>query len=105
MKQSVFRSAIDDGRGAVNAGYLALYWAMVGWSISTVALLIIGGIAVSTENAGNKAAALQATGVAIGAAAFGFATVVGAIAGFMFGDRSPHVPGPPGATTNVTVTQ
>lgn len=104
-KPSVFRQAIDDGHGSANVGYLALYWAMVVWSAVSIGIVLIGGFAVvRAPDAADRAAIIQAIGVAEGAAAMGFATVAGAIGFFLWGDsRTPqHAPAP---QTTVTVNQ
>lgn len=86
MKQSVFRAAIDDGAGSVDAGYLALYWTMFATVGAIPFLLIVSGLAVyhSPEKA---AEVIQATGIAIGAICTGAGVVIGAVGAFRMGDK------------------
>jgi len=101
---SIFRSAVDDGHGQVNVGYLALFWAMVVWSIVSIVIAVIGVVAVWLAGPGERAAIIASIGNCEGYAAFGFATVSGAIGFYLWGDsRSPqHAPAP---STPVTVDQ
>lgn len=107
-KTSVFRQAIDDGHGSVNVGYLTLFWTLVVWAIVSLGILEIGAFAVAAASDANKAAVLTAIGVAEVSAAGGFATVVGTMGFYLWGDsRTPHPPGPTSmstvtATTTVT---
>ncbi len=84
MRQSVFRSAITASDGGVDAGYLCMFWAMVGWSVNNLVILAVAVIAVVHENA---PAVIQSTGVALGANAGGFAAVLGAVGLFRMGDK------------------
>ena len=97
---SVFLSAITDDKGGVDAGYLALFWALVGWSISSGVLLLAGAFVVFFKS-GEPGAAIQNTGVALAAISGGFATVVGAGGLFRAGDK-PRAPSGGGTTVNVT---
>lgn len=118
---STFRSAIVGDDGEVDAGYLALYWSLIGWSVSSIIILILGTVsvavvmwaAVSSGGVATVIVALakdhpeqiapivqamvhteqiapiiQSTGVALGAVAAAFATVVGAVGLFRAGDKS-----------------
>jgi hypothetical protein len=82
---SVYLSAISNSQGEVDAGYLAMAWALVGWFISTLSILGIGGYAVSATK--DHAASIQAIGIALGAVSGGFATVLGAVGIFRWGDK------------------
>jgi hypothetical protein len=84
LRVSVFRSAIQGSDGQVDAGYLAVFWAMVGWSINNAAILAVALIAVTHENAPSI---LSSAGLGLGANATGFAAVVGAVGLFRLGDR------------------
>lgn len=91
---SVFREAISDGAGSVDAGYLAMYWALIGWSVSGLFILMAGMLAIwrSPNDAASFAqvgAVIQNIGIAIGAISTGFAAVVGAVGLFRAGDK-PH---------------
>ena len=99
---SVFRSAITGADGSVDPGYLALFWAMVGWSVSTVVLLGSGAMAVWFKS-GEPGTVIQNTGTALGAVSVGFATVIGAVGAFRMGDK-PRIPEHGGGTVNVTAT-
>lgn len=83
---SVFRSAVTGTDGSVDPGYLALFWALVGWSIASLGLLAAGLFVVFWKS-GEPGAAIQNTGVALGAVSGGFATVVGAVGLFRAGDK------------------
>lgn len=105
-KQSIFRQAIDDGHGSANVGYLALYWAMVVWSLVSIGILLVGGVALlRAPDAADRAAIIQAIGVAEGATAMGFATVCGAIGFFLWGDSRTPQQRPSLPQTTVTVNQ
>ncbi len=93
--RTVFRQAIDDGNGSINVGYLALYWAMVVWSVVAVGVLALGGLALlHAPDAADRAAIIQAIGVAEGANATGFGVVVGAVGFYLMGDARTPPPQP-----------
>lgn len=83
---SVFRSAISS-TGDVDPGYLALFWALIGWSVMIT--VIIGGLVHKGWNATPEQVVilLHEAGIAFGAVSVGFATVVGAVGVFRAGDR------------------
>lgn len=86
MRQSVFRAAIDDGAGSVDAGYLALFWTMAATVSAIPVLLIVAGLAV--HHGPDKAAEIiQAAGIAIGAVCTGAGVVIGAVGAFRMGDK------------------
>jgi hypothetical protein len=102
-KPSIFRQAIDDGHGSVNVGYLALFWAMVVWSLVSLIIAGVGYLAVLSAGPGERAAIIASIGTSEGYAAFGFATVCGAIGFYLWGDaRTP--PPRAGGPLQTTVT-
>ncbi len=82
-----FRSAISNEDGDVDPGYLAMAIGVCGWLLSTVSILIIGAGATSATK--EHAATIQAIGISIGAVSGGFATMLGAVGLFRWGDK-PH---------------
>lgn len=101
MSRSVFRSAITDDRGIVDAGYLALFWTMAATVGAIPFLLVVAGLSV--HHSPDKAAEIiQATGIAIGAICTGAGVVIGAVGAFRMGDK-PH--GPTEVTTTTTRTK
>lgn len=94
----IFRSAISGDDGEVDAGYLSMFWALVGWSVNNLIILAIA--ALLARKATDGAALVQATGVALGANAGGFAAVLGAVGLFRMGDK----PRAGTATTTTTTT-
>lgn len=82
---SVFRSAIVDADGSVDAGYLSMFWALIGWSVNNVIILIIAACVVKLVP--DASALVQNTGIALGANATGFAAVLGAVGLFRMGDK------------------
>lgn len=85
---SIFRSAITDGSGNVDSGYLSMFWVLVGWSVNNVIILFIAAIAAYHIPI-SAPKILQNMGIALGANAGGFATVIGAVGMFRMGDK-PH---------------
>lgn len=87
---SVFRSAIDDGEGMVDAGYLALFWTM---AVTVTIIPPIGVVGVATalvalwKDSEQVGPILQATGIAIGAICTGAGVVIGAVGAFRMGDK------------------
>lgn len=86
MNKSIFRSAVENDDGLIDIGYLALFWGLVGWSFNNLVILGIAGYA--TADAIDAASLVQSTGVALGANAGGFATMLGAVGLFRLGDKS-----------------
>lgn len=83
---SVFRSAITDDNGAVDAGYLALFWTMAVTVSAVPFLLVVAAVAI--YNAPEIAPeTIQSTGVAIGAICTGAGMVIGAVGAFRMGDK------------------
>ncbi len=97
MSQSIFRSAITNESGIVDAGYLSLFWIMA------VVIMAIPFMCVFT------AAAMwldplhefdvQSLGIGIGSVCTGFGVAVGAVGAFRLGDK------PAAATPGVTTTK
>ena len=83
---TVFSSAITDEVGNVNAGYLALYFAMAIIIGFVIPMMVVGAFAQMAYTPDHKFA-VQDLGIGIGAAATGFSLVIGAIAGFLMGDK------------------
>lgn len=81
---SFFRSAVFGDDGEVDSGYLSMFWALIGWSVNNLLILIVASLVANKENG---AAVIQATGVALGANAGGFAAVLGAVGLFRMGDK------------------
>jgi len=92
--RATFRSAIDDGEGAVDAGYLAIAGAFLIVLGAIPAMCLIAGI-VAWCSADHHFDAQQ-LGIGIGAVCTGFATVCGAVGLFRWGDkeRAPSAPLP-----------
>lgn len=87
----VFRGAITDKDGNVDAGYLAMFWSLVGWSINNGVILTLGSIAINklAQNA-DAGQLIQNIGIALGANATGFGAVCGAIGLFRAGDKDKY---------------
>lgn len=103
---NVFREAISDGAGSVDAGYLAMYWALIGWSVGGIFILAVGMLAVwrapnDPASFAQVGGVIQNIGVALGAISTGFAAVVGAVGLFRAGDK-PHANTMTAATTVTT---
>lgn len=83
---NVFRSAISNDQGEVDAGYLAMAVLMV---IVTGAIpaMCIGTFVAMWFDPAHKFA-VQDLGIGIGAVCGGFATAIGAVGVFRMGDRS-----------------
>ncbi len=98
----IFRSAISDDSGGVDAGYLAMVWGLIVWSTCSIATVITGATSViaRTEDA---AAIIQATGIALGAEAGAFAAMLGAVGLFRMGDkpRAASAPAQPPSPVNI----
>ncbi len=86
---SVFRSAITGADGSVDPGYLAMFWGLIIYSTASIVTLLLGARSISDASPHDHANILQSMGVAMGAEAGGFATVLGAVGLFRMGDR-PH---------------
>lgn len=100
MARSVFRSAIDDGKGAVDAGYLGLYCVMV-FTMGAVVFMAIGLTVQQWFDATHKFDALM-LGQGIGLAAGGFSAAAAAVGAFKRLDRdSAPVAGSSSRTTIV----
>jgi len=89
MRMSVFRSAITGADGSVDPGYLAMFWGLVIYSVSSIATVLLGARSISDAGSHEHANIIQSIGVALGAEAGGFATLLGAVGLFRMGDR-PH---------------
>lgn len=103
MNKPIFRSAITDENGDVDVGYLALIWGLIGWGVSVLFVLVIGAY-VAWREPTDGAATIQAMGIAVGAVSGGFATMLGAVGFFRFGDRDRMAAGST-RTTRETVTE
>lgn len=93
---SIFRSAILGTDGEVDAGYLAMFWGVAVWIAAETVILLAGATVLyrlPPEHSDQIANILQSTGVAFGAAATGFATMLGAVGLFRMGDKQ-HAPPP-----------
>lgn len=86
---SIFREAIVDASGQVDVAYLALFWVMVS-VLSAIAFVCLMSAAVFLRCTQNCAFDPQPLGMAIGAICAGFATALGALAGYMVATRSAH---------------
>lgn len=91
MKKPIFRSAVTNENGDVDAGYLALFWTMAATVGAIPFTLVVAGLAV--HHSPEKAAEIiQATGVAIGAICTGAGVVIGAVGAFRMGDKDRAAP-------------
>ena len=88
--ESVFHSAVKNRDGDVDAGYLAVFYALLGWGVNNVVILILAYLAM--EKAIDVGALVQNTGIALGANATGFGVVVGAVGLFRKGDQEKPTP-------------
>ena len=86
-KKSVFRSAITDKDGDVDAGYLALYWIMA--VVITAIPLMCAGTAIQMWLSPTHTFTVQELGIGIGSVCTGFGVAVGAVGAFRMGDK-PH---------------
>ncbi len=89
---SIFREAISDGAGSVDPGYLAMYWALIGWSVAGLCILVAGLISIwrapsDANSFAQVGSVIQNIGISIGAISAGFASVVGAVGLFRAGDK------------------
>lgn len=96
---SVFRSAIQDEDGQVDAGYLALFWTMAATVTAIPWVAAVGGI-IALRDATQAGAILQNVGIAVGAICTGAGVVIGAVGAFRMGDK-PRL----GTTTTATMTK
>jgi len=96
----IFRSAITDAQGDVDVGYLALIWGLIGWGVSVGVVLTVGAF-TAWRTPKDGAGIIQAMGIAVGTVSGGFATMLGAVGLFRFGDKER--PALPGSTTTKTV--
>jgi hypothetical protein len=89
-EQSTFASAIDNGQGQVDAGYLALaaLLIMVVAAIPFMGLLVAWAMYLDPEHKVD----LQSFGIGVGSVCGGFAAAVAAVGVFRAGDRDK---GPP----------
>lgn len=107
MSTSVFRKAIDDGVGGVDAGYLALFWSMV-MTVSLIPGMMGFGMWMSTRpgvSPEQAALIMDKIGTICSLLAAAFATIVAAVGAFRMGDKPRH-PTPPtivGEANRVTV--
>jgi hypothetical protein len=83
---SVFRSAILDSDGhTVNVGYLSLFWIMI--VVLNVIPLMCGFAAWGIyHDAATTVEVIKALGIGVGSVAMGFATTLGALGVFIWGD-------------------
>jgi hypothetical protein len=85
-KPGLFRSAVTESDGVtVNVGYLALFWLMVA-ILTAIPMLVVLAVADMMEAPGHPLD-LRSLGYAIGAVCAGFATALGALGVFVYGDR------------------
>lgn len=87
---SVFRAAISTTDESVDPGYLALFWALVGWSVSGAVILAMGIVGTIRATPAEVGPLLQNLGIALGAISTGFGVVVGAVGAFRAGDKDKH---------------
>lgn len=88
MKRSlveIFESAIDDGHGQVDAGYLAIAVALVIILGAIPAMCSIAAVVawISTDHHFDA----QQLGIGIGSVCAGFGAVCGAVGAFRWGDK------------------
>lgn len=83
---SVFRSAITDAEGFVDAGYLALFWVMAA-TVGIIPVIVVAGVYAATKDPLNAGAILQNTGIAVGSICTGCGVVIGAVGAFRAGDK------------------
>lgn len=90
---TILRSAVDDGHGQVDAGYLAIAGAFV---IVLGAIPIMCAMAfVEVLYSTTHHTDLQQLGIGIGSVCTGFGAVCGAVGVFRWGDRNgSHSAGP-----------
>lgn len=84
---SVFRAAISTSNPDVDPGYLAMFWALIGWSVSGAVILGIGVVGAIRATPAEVGPLLQNLGIALGAISTGFGVVVGAVGAFRAGDK------------------
>lgn len=95
MKRSlseIFESAIDDGHGQVDAGYLAIAVALV-IILGAIPAMVTTAAFVAWQSADHHFDAQQ-LGIGIGSVCGGFATVCGAVGLFRWGDKGSAPPAP-----------
>jgi hypothetical protein len=86
--QSTFQSAVDDGRGQADAGYLGLFAVMV-MTMGAVLFMVIG-LAVQQYSDPLHSFDALALGQGVGLAASGFAIAAGAVGAFKRLDQDPE---------------
>lgn len=89
---SIFRSAITDGQGDVDVGYLSLIWGLVGWGLAVGVVLTVSLFA-AWRTPKDAAGIIQAVGISVAAISGGFATMLGAVGLFRLGDKDHAAPG------------
>jgi hypothetical protein len=91
---SVFREAITDTDGIVDVSYLALFWVLVS-VLGAITFVCVMTLVAFLRCSSNCAFDPQPLGIAVGAICTGFATALGALAGYMAAtrhDRRDRVP-------------
>lgn len=84
--RAVFRSAVDDGEGQVDAGYLAI--AVAGAIVlGAIPVMVVTALVVAVLSQDHHFAA-QELGIGIGSVCGGFATVCAAVGAFRWGDKT-----------------
>ncbi len=85
MSQSIFRSAITDGNGDVDAGYLAMF-ALMALVVGAIPIMVIGAFLAMWFDPTHEFN-VKDLGIGIGAVCGGFATAAGGIGMFRAGDK------------------
>ena len=96
MKDSVFRSAIS-AKGDVDPGYLAMFWGLVVWSLCSFVTVAVGAWTGIHASDVQVASIIQSTGIALGAEAVAYSTMLGAVGLFRIGDSRHPQPPPTGS--------
>lgn len=89
---SIFREAITDADGLVDVSYLALFWVMVS-VLGAITFICAMSVVAFIRCTANCLFDPQPLGIAVGAICTGFATALGALAGYMAATRRDRVPG------------
>jgi hypothetical protein len=99
-----FEQAVSDGKGSIDAGYLALFWAML-VTVAMIPLVIVFGAYLAHGHADKASEILMGTAAIVGALGGQCAAVIGAVGVFRMGDKSraPVVPAPVVAPTDPAV--
>jgi hypothetical protein len=84
---SFFTRLVRGSDGDPDPGYAAMYFGLIGLGLANAVILTMGGWAIYRAASADAGGIIQNVGIAMGAAATGFATMLGAVGLFRWGDK------------------